>query len=792
MLAATWAGIGGAGALAGAQATTPTVTAPAGTITAGTADWTAITGASVSGFTGSDIRVDVEATNGVVRYTGSGATDVPGLVNDATNGKAHFAIRGTEAEVNGALGTLEFKGTGGGAGTVKITATTNTIGNATYDNGHYYEVVVGGGLGGPIPFATALSGATTKAIDVGGNAINGHLVTITSDAENSFVAGLANGVAWIAASDAGHEGDWRWMAGPESGKTFYCTPEAAGTGCLVDASVDYSSWLTPAEPSNGADLTSPEDAAVTNWGGGHTGAWNDVPETSVPDQAQTDVFQYVVEYEGPSAFPAPETATATANLTVSSVPDAPTAVNASAGNGKVVVSWTAPANNGGSAITGYTVTSNPEGKTCTAAATATSCTVTGLTNGTTYTFTVTATNAVGESVASTASGDATPQNISPAYEPLPEQRLADTRTGAKPGANTTVTVPLGSSLPPGTSAALVNLTGVDADTQGHVTLYACGAPVPLASSLNVQPGLAVANLALVEIPDGATDLCALTSASANLIVDVVGAFSGFVPPGFPTGLGSLVTTAGAPYTTAPPARLFDSRLSGDTSAVPAGTVTRVPLGGPGVPADTVAVALNVTTTQAQSVGHVTAFACSEAMPPTSNLNTDPAGPTANMVVVPYTGDHDLCLYNASTTHVIVDLVGYFTGTNADGTVLVSSEHRRLLYTRTGEGGRNTPLNAGDVVVLSLGASDWGTVQTAVLNVTSTGTAANGHITVWDCSDPMPNTSSLNPKPGRNVPGLVFAHVGTGTHAGQVCLYSATPTDLVVDLQGAIVTPPAAP
>jgi hypothetical protein len=76
-------------------------------------------------------------------------------------------------------------------------------------------------------------------------------------------------------------------------------------------------------------------------------------------------------------------------------PSAPTAVTASAATtpGSVNVSWTAPANNGGSALTSYTVTSNPGAKTCTSTAPAVTCTVTALTGGTSYTFTVTATNA---------------------------------------------------------------------------------------------------------------------------------------------------------------------------------------------------------------------------------------------------------------------------------------------------------------------------------------------------------------------------------------------------------------
>jgi hypothetical protein len=87
-------------------------------------------------------------------------------------------------------------------------------------------------------------------------------------------------------------------------------------------------------------------------------------------------------------------------------PDAPVAVTAISGrNASTTVSWSAPATNGGSEITSYTVTSNT-GKTCTSITT--SCSMIGLTNGTPYTFTVVATNGIGISSTSVASASATP------------------------------------------------------------------------------------------------------------------------------------------------------------------------------------------------------------------------------------------------------------------------------------------------------------------------------------------------------------------------------------------------
>ncbi|WP_438348410.1 S-layer homology domain-containing protein [Paenibacillus sp. FA6] len=98
---------------------------------------------------------------------------------------------------------------------------------------------------------------------------------------------------------------------------------------------------------------------------------------------------------------------ASASFTVIETSDAPMNAKAVAGDGAATVSFDAPASNGGSVITQYTVTSSPGGLTETRSD-AGSVTFKRLTNGTAYTFTVVATNAAGDSAPSLASASVTP------------------------------------------------------------------------------------------------------------------------------------------------------------------------------------------------------------------------------------------------------------------------------------------------------------------------------------------------------------------------------------------------
>jgi len=110
---------------------------------------------------------------------------------------------------------------------------------------------------------------------------------------------------------------------------------------------------------------------------------------------------------GPASAPS-------AAATPFTVPGAPTGVQVSAGDGQVVVSWTAPAVDGGSPVTGYVVTPYIGGAAQPAQASSgpgLTFTATGLTNGVVYTVKVAAVNLAGTGASSTASAAVTPHSV---------------------------------------------------------------------------------------------------------------------------------------------------------------------------------------------------------------------------------------------------------------------------------------------------------------------------------------------------------------------------------------------
>ncbi|MEP7069258.1 MAG: choice-of-anchor D domain-containing protein, partial [Usitatibacter sp.] len=157
-------------------------------------------------------------------------------------------------------------------------------------------------------------------------------------------------------------------------------------------------------------------------------------------------------------------------------PSAPIIGTATAGNAQATVSFSPPASNGGSPITGYTVTSSPGG--ISASGVGSPITVTGLLNGTTYTFTVVAANSVGSGPASAPSNAVTPTAPVPSITLTPGSLTFATRPVSTTSPTQTVTV---ANLGPG-SLVITSIT-VSGDFAFSST---CGASVPVGGSCTID------------------------------------------------------------------------------------------------------------------------------------------------------------------------------------------------------------------------------------------------------------------------------------------------------------------
>ena len=67
-----------------------------------------------------------------------------------------------------------------------------------------------------------------------------------------------------------------------------------------------------------------------------------------------------------------------------------------------------------------------------------------------------------------------------------------------------------------------------------------------------------------------------------------------------------------------------------------------------------------------------------------------------------------------------------------------------------------------------------------LNVTVTGTTAEGYLTIWPCGTTMPNASNLNYTANQTIPNAVITKIGSN---GKVCIYNSAPTNIIADVNG---------
>lgn len=373
------------------------------------------------------------------------------------------------------------------------------------------------------------------------------------------------------------------------------------------------------------------------------------------------------------------------------------------------------------------------------------------------------------------------------FVPVRPCRLLDTRAGGAAGSvplneGTEVTIDVAGQcdVAEGALAAALTVTAVLPAKPGYVTLYPTGTQRPTASTVNYRTGQVVPNLQLTRLGDG--KVTAFTLASTHLVVDVSGYFE--VQPGTTVRRGRFVPVAAT--------RIVDTRTTSRPG--PQGVVT-VDTAGAGVPADAGAVVVNITTDQTNGADVFTAYPTGSARPTASVLNVDgPLQTRAAAAIVPV-DQARFDVYTKNGNHVIVDLLGYFTGPSAEQTgdgLFVPIDPYRLVDSRRAAGpgggprlwdggGREFPV---DDPALEL--PDGGVAAFAV-NTTITDTEDAGWVALAAAGRPIAGTSTVN-APAAQATVANAAIVGVSDRGVQARTLHGT--HLIIDVTGWFTGPPA--
>ena len=243
------------------------------------------------------------------------------------------------------------------------------------------------------------------------SATKGFLPPRMTNAQKTAIASPATGlIVWC--SNCGSSGELQIFNGTTwtntiGGVAAALTPGAPTIGTATAGTAQATVAFTAPVSNGGSAITS---YTATSSPGGITGTLSQAGSgtITVTGLAVGTAYTFTVTATAASGT-GPASAASNSVTPVAVAPGAPTNVIATAGDKKATVTFTAPASNGGSAITSYTVYflryGNPASVTQTGSG---PIIITELLNGTAITFTVKATNAVGTGPASTASNSVTP------------------------------------------------------------------------------------------------------------------------------------------------------------------------------------------------------------------------------------------------------------------------------------------------------------------------------------------------------------------------------------------------
>ena len=272
----------------------------------------------------------------------------------------------------------------------------------------------------------------------------------------------------------------------------------------------------------------------------------------------------------------------------------------------------------------------------------------------------------------------------------------------------------------------------------------------------------------------------LGSVDAAHLVDE---WAGYVP--------SLRLASNGPLSFVPitPCRVVDTRYGTGTFAgpeLPAGSTREfnIPNSVCNVPAAAAAYALNVTVVPDGPLSYLTIWPSGQPQPLVSTLNSD-GRIKANAAIVPAGVSGGVNVYVTDTTHLIIDISGYFMpSASSSGLQFFPLAPCRIADTRGAAASLGGPFLTGgqnrDFPVLSSSCNVPSNAQAYSLNFTVVPHGPLLYLTAWPTGQGQPPTSILNALPGTVTANAAVVPAGAN---GSITAYGSSDTDLVIDING---------
>ncbi len=284
-------------------------------------------------------------------------------------------------------------------------------------------------------------------------------------------------------------------------------------------------------------------------------------------------------------------------------------------------------------------------------------------------------------------------------------------------------------------------------------------------------------------PTGVANL-AENARTASLTVPVVSAFR---------------AESGLHFVPVPPCRVVDTRYAnGDLGSpiISAGTYREFPFlsSSCGIPTQARAYSINATVVPSEPLAFLTIWPTGLAQPTNvSTLNSFDGRIKANATVVSSGGSGRINVYATNTTHVILDINGYFVppGTHPNALAFYPVTPCRVLDTRYPNGPLGGPImpdasSRSFPVRSTCGLPS--SAQAYSLNATVAPTIALAFLTLWPTGQGQPLVSTLNAYQGGFVANAALVPAGT---SGDVSAFVSNQSHLILDVNG-YFAPPGSP